>query len=369
MEVFREVKRVLRGDGVLFLNLGDSYNGSGGWGGADTPTALAGSKQTTNAGSHKKIGSKSPGLKPKDLCGIPWRVALALQSDGWWLRSDIIWAKPNPMPESCTDRPTKAHEYIFLLTKAAHYFYDAEAVKQVAALSSEKRGPVDFGGAKGRAYEPEPTDPNYRYGNHQAGRTFVPGPTANLRSVWTIATAPFPEAHFATYPPELVRRCVAAGTSQEGCCSKCGAPWKRCVEKVDSGKRQKMADGWDTGPGGHGTVHRDGREKGQAEIPVMQSTTTGWRPTCTCDAGEPVPCTVLDPFGGSGTTGLVAAKMGRDAVLIELKPEYAVMAAKRIRKDLGMLATVEVIPPSPLPHDPPINAPEAFGDTIPLPPR
>jgi hypothetical protein len=121
---------------------------------------------------------------------------------------------------------------------------------------------------------------------------------------------------------------------------KCGAPWKRILEKIDSDKRQKMADGWDTAPGAHGTIHRQGREKGSKDIPVMENITTGWSPTCTCNAGEPIPCTVLDPFSGAGTTALVAAKLGRDAIGIELNPEYVKMSRKRISDELGMLTEI-----------------------------
>ena len=605
-------------------------------------------------------------------------MALALQSDGWWLRSDIIWAKPNPMPESCTDRPTTAHEHIFLLTKSAQYFFDAEAVKE-----ENSQGAIDrFGknpaiSVKNRKYEGMDGESLAAMGSKTP--TWLSN-GRNLRSVWTIATAPFPEAHFAcvdaetealtpfgwkthnqlsngdliagynqglhslswqpaefwgyqvdcelvaiekrdssqrltenhrclvrrrisgegvvlasdlkagmeiqivaplmvtetegpgkdfaallgwyltegerkrhriirinqsmsanpekveiirallvrlnaefsvrrrerevrgkksieitfsvwgevseylhrespdkkidlswvnwplpdiqslldamidgdghrrkdgrscivqkdrafldavqmlalrlglrtiisprtdggfvlyitegdwltlrgtngvhtpigrehyegtiwcpsvestfwiarrkgrtfitgnTYPPELVRRCVAAGTSERGCCPQCGAPWKRAVEKTDSPNLSAKGSKFDFRQDrGEWTGANSGRR-------TFLNQTTGWRPTCKCPHTEAdlIPATVLDPFGGSGTTGLVAAKMGRDTVLIELKPEYSEMAAKRIRKDLGMLAEVEVIPPSPLPHDPPINALEAFPCTIPLPPR
>jgi DNA modification methylase len=357
ISIFREVKRVLRPDGTLWLNLGSSYYGGGG--AHKEHHANPGiSKSSERNGVPKSRGERGPGkaltthngpnrqyqegLKPKDLCGVPWRVALALQADGWWLRSDIIWAKPNPMPESCTDRPTTAHEHIFLLTKAAHYHYDAEAVKQLAALSSEKRGPVDFGGAKGRAYEPEPGDPNFRNGSHQAGRTFVPGPTVNLRSVWTIATAPFPQAHFATFSPEIPRRCISAGSSEKGCCPKCGAAWKRMVEKV---KTFESGSGRSGNPisGKNGPNLQGGGDTGDIRKgPCLSTTTTGWTPTCTCNAGDPQPCTVLDCFSGAGTTALVAAKLGRDAIGIELNPAYVEMSRKRIMGEMGMLCEVSI---------------------------
>jgi DNA modification methylase len=256
----------------------------------------------------------------KDLCGIPWRLALALQADGWWLRSDIIWAKPNPMPESVTDRPTTSHEHVFMLTKAARYFYDAEAVREPQTGNTHSMG--------------KKLDPPYEsagIGHKGWAKTMlnieVPG-GRNLRSVWNIATQPFPEAHFATFPEKLVQRCIMAGTSERGACPECGAPWERVVEKVDTGEKQKMPDGFDSKPGAHGTIHREGREKGESDKPVLANKILGWRPTCEC-GGEPVPCVVLDPFLGSGTTIKVAHDLGRDGIGIELNPDYCDMAEKR----------------------------------------
>lgn len=174
--VFREVRRVLRDDGTLWLNLGDSYAGGGGFS-PNSPSNLNGSKQTTHAGSIKGTIGVPTGLKPKDLIGIPWRVAFALQADGWYLRQDIIWHKPNPMPESVKDRCTKAHEYVFLLSKSQKYYFDSEAMQELSANGSETR---------------------------------------NRRSVWTVATKPYKGAHFATYPPELIRPCIQAGCPPQG---------------------------------------------------------------------------------------------------------------------------------------------------------
>ena len=207
--VFREVRRVLRKDGTLWLNVGDSYAAGGKGGGGsfmDERRDAAWQKQSTLNGWR----AAPPGLKTKDLVGIPWRLAFALQADGWWLRSDIIWAKPNPMPESVTDRPTKAHEYIFLLSKSERYYYDAAAI----AEKSSRAGDVGFiGGAKGRSWEISPTDPNYRGENgSQWGRRIVSPVTRNARTVWEIATQPYAEAHFATFPEELARRCILAGS-------------------------------------------------------------------------------------------------------------------------------------------------------------
>ena len=203
--VFREVRRVLRDDGTLWLNLGDSY-----------ATPKEGNTQGTGTSGIKRPCHKilnqakfskklPPGLKPKDLVGIPWRVAFALQADGWYLRSDIIWAKPNPMPESVTDRPTKAHEYLFLLSKAARYYYDADAIAEPSTTGDNRR-PFGIGQVDSRG------------NGHDRGGGMPRGTEAgsrNRRTVWTIPTQPFPGAHFAVFPPALVEPCVLAG-SREG---------------------------------------------------------------------------------------------------------------------------------------------------------
>jgi DNA modification methylase len=290
VEVFREVRRVLRSDGTCWVNLGDSY--AAGHGGSTTAGNYV-PKVSRHRDAEPKERQELPnapagwaerdvtpkriiaGLKPKDLCGIPWRVAFALQDDGWWLRQDIIWAKPNPMPESVTDRCTKAHEYVFLLTKAARYFYDAEAVKEPAS-HGVPNSPASIASPYGegftrRAKEPEPAGVQHKQhamGANLSGRLGSNDDwgSRNKRSVWTIATNPFPEAHFATFPPELPEICIKAGCPKGG--------------------------------------------------------------------------TVLDPFGGAGTTGLVADRLQRNAVLIELNPEYAAMAQRRINGDRGGLLDV-----------------------------
>ncbi len=229
------------------------------------------------------------GLKPKDLVGIPWRVAFALQADGWWLRSDIVWAKPNPMPESVTDRPTKSHEYLFLLTKSERYHYDAAAIAEPCLTGSEAQwdpGTDGLGGgdrktgASTRRFKSGNASRNYgddhgRPGSHLASGVPWEGVTRNKRSVWTVATAPFREAHFATFPPALINPCILAGS-----------------------------------------VRGD---------------------------------TVLDPFGGAGTTGLVADRRGRNAILIELNPAYAAMAERRIHDDAPLFQSHEpnAQPPAP----------------------
>ncbi len=218
VEVFREVRRVLRDDGTVWLNLGDSYANDGKWGGTTGGKHAAGLH-----GEQVGRGKRTTGLKPKDLCGIPWRVAFALQADGWYLRQDIIWHKPNPMPESVTDRCTKSHEYIFLLSKRAKYYYDAEAVKEKAEYGRREGG---FRGDGGRYVNNAGFHNSANTG--KAGTTGGPNddPSAgrNRRDVWTITTQPYPNAHFATFPPKLAEPCILAGTSEWGCCPECGAP-------------------------------------------------------------------------------------------------------------------------------------------------
>jgi DNA modification methylase len=326
VEVFREVRRVLRDDGTLWLNCGDSFSS----GGRETQCAET-ARPGMNTRSRPPV---CPGLKPKDLVGVPWRLAFALQNDGWYLRSDIVWAKGcsfgpyvgNPMPESVTDRPTKSHEYVFLLSKRERYYWDGTAVREPAAASSIARisqttfdtqtgGPKDY--ANGT---------NANRSARKALENFARNPGRNLRDVWTIPTESTAEAHFATMPCALVEPCIKAGTSERGCCPQCGAPWQRVVEKEKVGDRPGRVQerGGDTLECAHGD---DGRAGSMCSVTAQ---TLGWVPTCKCDAGDPRPCVVLDPFLGAGTVGLVAERLGRSYIGIELNPEYAEIARRRI---------------------------------------
>ena len=328
VEVFREVRRVLRRDGTLWLNMGDSYASQGGYRDYGSHDNYVGRGPT---GGQRPLPTNN--LKPKDLCGIPWRLAFALQADGWWLRQDIIWSKPNPMPESVTDRCTKAHEYIFLLSKSARYYYDAGAIKEDGAESSCTRAGILRKIAPKDSKRPGSENGQSRL---EVGSIIGEyGGTRNKRSVWEIATAPFSEAHFATFPPALIEPCIKAGTSEKGCCAKCGAPWVRNVSKkfvldheVALTERHVNADDNDQGSNRYKDGHQPGR---------YLSDTIDWSPSCSCNA-DVVPAAVLDCFGGAGTTGLVADRLQRNAILIELNPEYAAMAERRIHDDAPLFA-------------------------------
>ena len=518
--VFREVKRVLRDDGICWLNYGDAY-----WGGKGasnnvkakyherTDATLNKSYHHVNQhGGTKPTDRRDQGFKPKDLILMPARVAMALQADGWWLRSEIIWHKPNPMPESVTDRPTSAHEKVYLLTKQPRYFYDSHALRneavsgiigdvnevhrmqqgtglgpisqeakrntqgtplpfmrnskdervaqeqsrkeqtvkqQVQEQPSRKRKEGRVQEVKGRQGNTEKIQPNREGQGHsqkassvaiqeecksevlaiRQGKSHIqevsqvtkgegstgkecpqtqdvisgqvntdrPGmerdlPIAqksvlllqeennsnngscdtpeqgrgthkgehrasvselqctqgqsdnddrvvypNARNVWKVATHSFPGAHFATFPPKLVEPCIKAGTSQHGVCAECRAPWGRVVD-VKVAKHRYYPDTPTLGD-----VHTDStssRKRGSGLGEQASTTTTGWQPTCTCDTEAVVPARVLDPFAGSGTTGMVAVRLGRNATMIEISPEYAQMAKSRIEDDNPLLVQV-----------------------------
>ena len=347
VEIMREVRRVLRDDGTLWLNLGDSYAGSMKGIGADG-SYYGGEKQRTNAGSvgitPYKPDWSCVNLKPKDLVGIPWRVAFALQADGWWLRSDIIWSKPNPMPESVRDRPTKAHEYVFLLSKSKRYYYDADAVREPIAASTANDTRLWKEG-----YTTDRPERGYPGGASHGSGMLQPSPTGrNRRTVWTIATKPFSGAHFAVFPPDLIEPCILAGTSARGCCPECGAGWERVVERTSKGKSYAVGKSDDKRGKGLATAF-SGYDDGSS-CPTF--TTTGWQPTCDCfsddpaqtawdvqmglEEYDPVRCIVLDPFMGAGTTALVALEHNRGYVGIELNPDYIEIAERRLAQVTGV---------------------------------
>lgn len=326
VEIFQEVRRVLRDDGTVWLNLGDSYNGSGGAGG---DYAKGGLKE----GQPKYPSKKISNLKPKDLIGIPWRVAFALQADGWWLRQDIIWAKGCSgvytggavMPESVTDRPTKAHEYIFLLSKSQKYFYDAEAVKEASNGQTGKA-------ANFARESKEDLIPNQKHKQHRKNRlSTIDNGSRNRRSVWTVSTRPYKGAHFAVFPPDLIKPCIKAGCPHK-ICTECGAPHIRVVKKNNPPNDGKTKSHYKKGMAANRLAMKRQAARERGEEYVNKVKTLSWQPTCTCNA-EATPGTVLDPFFGSGTTGLVAQELGRKWIGIELNATYCDLAKQRIKKE------------------------------------
>jgi len=390
VEFLRAIRRVLRKDGVCFWNIGDSY-GSG-KGTCFNPGGGKGS--FSGHGDRKDAGPypldrgnismlKASGLKPKDLCLIPFRVALAAQADGWWVRSIIIWSKNNPMPESCRDRPTESHEYILMLTKSSKYYWDIDAVR-------EPMTPLSIGnvGDLRRGVSPSshaPIDAPHQLGGKTAGD---PTMGRNIRSVWTMNTEPFglemclkcktiydsgdyqrlskrevpapsdddPDAtqhqiwctgcrdwtnspqdwlsHFAVFPTELPRRCILAATSEKGNCSKCGKPWVRVTEGQGSQFNIRVRDakaGRATPEEGYKATELEMEGyPGNHPDPGYRNT-VGWQAQCKCNA-EIEPPIVLDPFSGVGTTGMVAKQLGRRAILIDTSEDYCRMAQRRIEK-------------------------------------
>ena len=434
VEVFREVRRVLRSDGTLWLNIGDSYDGSGKGRNADG-THQGGGKQGTSKGSIEGSISKTVtggACKAKDLIGIPWMLAFALRADGWYLRQDIIWNKPNPMPESVRDRCTKSHEYIFLLSKSSRYYFDNKAIAEkslhpnaIAAWTCDSRA------SRGHMLRGNPV------GNEASGAEYLGSETRNRRSVWQVTTKPYKGAHFAVFPADLIEPCILAGTSASGCCMKCLSPFVPIVEKPEiphDGETMTAYESKSTA-GRLALPRQAARERGGEY--ANTSRIVGWRPSCKCDGvdrrivGSPLgsvaesdpsiltgragynrkrgkdggqrvitrheqamyaeqlrsspfrdemmkecngafahyirtddsgarplpdstlrewlergwlaevvvpstsmedgqPCVVLDPFAGSGTTGMVASAHNRNSILIELNPQYCELIKERV---------------------------------------
>lgn len=337
--IFSELRRVMRNDGVLFLNLGDSYAAGGKLGPsrAGTQSTLGGSSDYQDrargsqlpAGLHetqRRAGAigrawqkAPPGLKQKDLVGIPWMVAFALRADGWYLRSEIIWGKRNPMPESVTDRPTKSHEQVFVLSKSKTYFWDS--------IGSQEQAIVGNNGSQMCSGKKAVTQ-------HRQGKQHrIDSATRNMRSVWMLSSYPLKSAHFAAFPPELVRRCLATGVAEFGCCSSCKTPYTRIIEKrriptrPGTASKVNRASQHDNSPANlqNGMVvgNRD------AQRHCTEKVTVGWTPSCECVQNAPMPCVVLDPFHGAGTTWKVCQRLGLRYVGIELNPEYLQLSVDR----------------------------------------
>lgn len=311
VSVLREVRRALREDGTLWLNLGDSYASGGRGGGGSFTDERRAWKNNSKARGWR---SAPYGLKNKDLVGIPWMVAFALRADGWYLRSDIIWSKSNPMPESVKDRPTKSHEYIFLLSKSSRYFYDADAIREPLADVSKARVSRKHH-AKDHKWENAPG--NQTIANdltralHPNGR--------NKRSVWSISTGRYDGAHFAVFPKDLVKPCILAGTSLMNC-PVCGAPWVRVLQKTCHVNKREIC---------HAANNTPTKTDSSGWAPTTIATDK-FIPTCSCEnndgSGRAI---VLDCFGGSGTTNVVAEELGRDSIYIDLNSEYTKLAQVR----------------------------------------
>ena len=323
--VFRECKRILRDDGTLWVVIGDSYASNGKVGQTDDATQWR--KGALENGKRSRGRGAGNGIKTKDLIGIPWMLAFALRADGWYLRQDIIWAKPNPMPESVKDRCTKSHEYIFLLSKSAKYYYDNEAVKEVATGYEGRKDTKYKGGPKDMAGGAHDRWPNSlqtgRTGELHSGYLNPDGslrvgmkdgvPARNRRDVWTVPTKPYKGAHYATFNPELIKPCILAG-APETCCANCGAPYERIVD-IKRGVRDDA-----------GRTHSTEEQRnGKTPVPERgwqsERTTSGYRPTCDCNAGTSSGI-VFDPFVGSGTTVATAIQLGRKGIGIDLSFKY-----------------------------------------------
>lgn len=383
--VFREVRRVLRADGTLWVNLGDSYANDGKWGGTTGGKHVEG-LHGTNATRERR----STGISPKSLIGIPWRVAFALQDDGWTLRQEIIWNKPNPMPESVEDRCTKSHEHVFLFTKSSRYFFDNVAIHEAVTGGSHMRVPgpnsLENRDRVPRARKRSKAGMGVR--QNESFETATSGAlveTRNRRTVWTVASQPFTGefcrscqtffdgadlarlrviktegqptkrvcrcgdtegwvAHFAVFPPDLIEPCIKAGTSERGCCARCGKGWRRLTAKFKrNASNSALAGRTAEEIAASGKWSGDALE-GNAGLkagPIITTETLAWVPDCACnDQRAPIACTVLDLFGGAGTTALVADRLGRSAILLELNPDYAEMSRQRVRGDARLFAEV-----------------------------
>jgi DNA modification methylase len=336
VEVFNQVRRVLRKDGTLWLNIGDTYanNGKGGkWDEIRSRGSKNGGVPGYNYGQQpnrsKMLGSDLK-LKYKDLMGIPWMVAFALRDSGWYLRSDVIWHKPNGMCESVTDRPHRSHEYIFLLTKSPTYFYDAEAVRNPLAAKTY----TTFGSTRSSngAGDPLVKSQNWLGTERKPALNHNGQPVgSHKRTVWSVGTTRYKGAHFATYPPKLIEPCIRSSSSEHGCCSVCGAPWRRVIERKGSNYIDRKARGVG------GPYNKNADRRGVYGRLGSQTSTTGWEPTCNHESAPVVPCLVGDPFSGVGTTGVVALGLGRSYLGAELNPEYVAMGKRRVVDELGLL--------------------------------
>ncbi len=317
VRVFREVHRVLHPTGTLWVNMGDSYCNDTKWGG----TSGGKNEDSRNGGYVGQRRKRKSGLPPKSLIGVPWRVAFALQSDGWILRAENIWHNPCKKPESVNDRPSRDHENVFLFSKRSKYFYDPILVRQPG---SPKTLTVRTNPRKGTGVESSGEKLNV-YHDRQ-GRYYPEG--RNLSTVWSIATEQNHEPHFAPYPSMLPEICILAGTSEHGCCPRCLSPWVRIVKK-HKGENASFNGSDFTGKktaAAISAIKPIGKKPRTALIETL-----GWKPSCKCEKAAPIDCIVFDPFSGTGTTGVAALRNGRDYIGCELNDADCLRTQDKLR--------------------------------------
>ena len=317
---------MLRKDGTLWLNLGDTYSGGGGGNYGDSKSTRTHRSHLTNVRNRPM-----PGLKPKDLVGIPWMVAFALRSRGWYLRAAIPWVKRNCMPSPVRDRPVTGTETIFLFAhpdSKGRYFYDVEATR----TPTRARRDTDFFFDSLDAIRERKGQMLLHADDGEAASGTIdtdhPTPLA-----LTVNPRPFKQAHFAVFPPLLVEPMIKAGTSEHGCCAECGAPWKRSVKRTGGTWGARKAAGYPNEIKGNAAALKTQRG---VHLGTSDAVTLGWEPTCAHADAERVPCTVLDPFGGAGTVALVANQLGRRALYIDTAETYQEMAVSRVEQELAL---------------------------------
>lgn len=343
--VGREIRRVLRDDGTLWLNYGDAYNNAGSRSqGSGLDGKIRGGQQDTKGNwakvkevyGDKRYELAKLGLPVKQRLMLPARVALALQDDGWWIRSEIIWAKGvsfcpsysgSCMPSSVRDRPTDSHEMMYLLSKKPSYYYDQQAVREPSAESQNSK--EDTGG--GRSIRTVWMIPDDEWTEFQQFRAWKAANQGDLTDTWVLNPRPLEAAHFATYPERLVEPCIKAGSSEHGACSECGSPWERVIERVGGPPLDNRNAPCEVGRGDGDTRPRGSSLSGlYAEYGYATNVTTGWKATCDHPGAPVVPCVVLDPFNGSGTTGVVALQHGRNYIGCEINEDYIKLAKARL---------------------------------------
>ncbi len=324
VELFRAMKPKLKDSATIWLNYGDSYAAT------INGTKAKDIKNDDRGFVDKPFSTIQGSIKPKDLVMIPNRIAIALQDDGWWIRSEIIWHKPNPMPESTKDRPTQCHEKIWLITKSKKYYYDAEAVREPCQDETIRRMTL---GNKGKVGNNKNSTGwkqlNNYWGSEQSVKDANKG--RNRRNVWTITTKPCKEAHFATFPKDLIEPCIKAGCPEK-VCTKCGKPQIKELYREKKWQHKKSQRHTDkTNPKGSKNAFGQKYQKWANENPLLSKTISN----CECNA-DFVPGVVFDPFGGAGTTAIVAKLLNRKSIMSELNPEYIKIAKARINKEFGM---------------------------------